>query len=260
MNDVDGLLLDIDGVLAVSWEPLPGAVETLAWLREEGIPFRLVTNTTTLTRADLTDTLRGAGFDVSPEEIITAVVGTAGYLRGHHPGARCFLLSDGNARGDLEGVELVETGEAADVVVVGGACDDFTYANVNNAFRLLMEGAALVGMHRNLYWRTTEGLQLDGGAYIAGLEEAAGVKATICGKPTREYFESALGMLGLPAGRVAMVGDDIENDVLGAQAAGMIGVLVRTGKFLPRELERAPTPPDHVIESFPSLPELLRPA
>jgi HAD superfamily hydrolase (TIGR01458 family) len=259
MRDVDGLLLDIDGVLAISWEPLPGATETVSWLRDEGIPFRLVTNTTTLTRDDLTGTLRGAGFDVSPEEIITAVVSTAGYLRAHHPRARCFLLSDGNALGDLEGVELVEPGEPADVVVVGGASEDFTYANVNNAFRLLMEGAALVGMHRNLYWRTDEGLQLDGGAYIAGLEEAVGVEATICGKPTREYFESALGMLGLPAERVAMVGDDIENDVLGAQAAGMIGVLVRTGKFLPRDLERAPTPPDHVIESFPSLPELLRP-
>jgi HAD superfamily hydrolase (TIGR01458 family) len=259
MRDVDGLLLDIDGVLAISWEPLPGATETVSWLRDEGIPFRLVTNTTTLTRDDLTGTLRGAGFDVSPEEIITAVVSTAGYLGAHHPRARCFLLSDGNARGDLEGVELVEPGEPADVVVVGGASEDFTYANVNNAFRLLMEGAALVGMHRNLYWRTDEGLQLDGGAYIAGLEEAGGVKATICGKPTREYFESALGMLSLPAERVAMVGDDIENDVLGAQAAGMIGVLVRTGKFLPRDIERAPTPPDHVIESFASIPELLRP-
>lgn len=257
MEGVEGILLDIDGVLAVSWQALPGAVDAVVWLRTVRLPFRLITNTTTHTRADLAQTLRDAGFDVEPDEIITAVTATAEHLRSHHAGKRVWLLSDGHARPDLEGVDLVDPRDDAEVVVLGGACDEFTYANLNHAFGLVMDGAALVGMHRNLYWRTAEGLQLDGGAFLAGLEEAARVRATICGKPAPEYFEAALAMLGVGPAGCAMVGDDIVNDVLGAQAVGITGVLVRTGKFQPTDLEHSAGVPDHVVESIADLPALL---
>jgi HAD superfamily hydrolase (TIGR01458 family) len=248
-----GVLLDIDGVLTVSWEALPGAVESIEWLRRERIPFRLITNTTTHTRRDLAATLGVAGIDVTPDEIVTAVVATESYLRAHHPDAGVFVLSDGEAGEDLDGVDLVDL-DAADVVVLGGAGDDFTYATLNRVFRRLVDGAALVGMHRNLYWRTSEGWQLDGGAYIAGLEEATGRAAVICGKPAAAYFEEALRLLDVTADMAVMVGDDLVNDVLGAQAGGMTGVLVRTGKFLPTDLERAEAEPDHVLDSIADLP------
>jgi len=82
----------------------------------------------------------------------------------------------------------------------------------------------------------------------------------ICGKPSAAYFASALAMLGVPAQRTAMVGDDLENDVLGAQAAGLTGVLVRTGKFRPEDLERADGSPDVQLDSIAELPGLLRPS
>lgn len=255
MASLDGVLLDIDGVLVVSWRPVPGAIETIRWLREHTRRFRLVTNTTTHTREALARTLADAGIAVSPDEIVTAVVATAAHLRTAHPGARVFVLSDGDARSDLEGVELVD--DRAEVVVLGGAYEGFDYSTVNRVFRMLMDGAALVAMHRNLYWRTDEGWQLDGGAYVAGLEEATGRRATICGKPSGAYFGSALAEIGVPAGRAAMVGDDVVNDVLGAQAAGLTGVLVRTGKFRAEDLERAPAAPDVVLGSIADLPELL---
>ena len=141
--------------------------------------------------------------------------------------------------------------------MIGGASDDFTYATINHIFRLLMNGAVLVGMHRNMFWRTNDGLELDGGAYIAGLEEAAGVHATICGKPAPTYFHTALELLGVPVSRAAMVGDDVVNDVLAAQAIGMTGILVRTGKFRDVDLERDDGTPDHVIDSFAALPSIL---
>jgi HAD superfamily hydrolase (TIGR01458 family) len=256
--DADGLLLDIDGVLAVSWEPIAGAVDTLSWIRDHDLPFKLITNTTTHTREALAGTLRDAGFAVEPADIVTAVAATAEYLRTHFAGARVFLLSDGDARADLQDVTLVDSDESADVVVIGGACDAFSYAAVNHIFGLLNDGATLIGMHRNMYWRTAEGLQLDGGAYIAALEEATGTTATICGKPAPAYFEAALEMLGVPAMSAAMVGDDVVNDVLGAQAVGMTGVLVRTGKFRPTDLERDDGTPGHVLDSFADLPTLLR--
>ena len=256
MGERRGVLLDIDGVLTVSWEALPGAVETIVWLRREHVPFRLITNTTTHTRRDLATTLGDTGFDVAPDEIVTAVVATASYLGAHHPGARVFVLSDGDAREDLGGVELVDV-EAAEIVVLGGASEDFTYPMMNRIFRRLAEGAALVGMHRNLYWRTSEGWQLDGGAYIAGLEEATGRRAAICGKPSAAFFEEALRLLEVPASLAVMVGDDLVNDVLGAQGAGITGVLVRTGKFLPTDLERAGADPDLVLDSVAELPAWL---
>jgi HAD superfamily hydrolase (TIGR01458 family) len=253
MDGVDGVLLDIDGVLALSWRALPGAVETVNWLRSRRLPFRLLTNTTTHACKDLAGKLGDAGIAVEPREIITAVVGTATYLRTHRAGARVFLLTDGDARDDMDGIQLVE--DDADIVVIGGACDDFSYANLNRVFRMLAGGAELVGMHRNLYWRTVDGLELDGGAYIAGLEEAASVTATICGKPSPTFFQAALDVLDVPANRAAMVGDDVVNDVLGAQALGITGVLVKTGKYSADDARRGD--PNHVIDSVGQLPRLL---
>ncbi len=253
MDGVDGVLLDIDGVLALSWRALPGAVETVNWLRSRRVPFRLLTNTTTHTREDLAGKLRDAGIAVEPSEIITAVVGTATYLRTHRAGARVFLLTDGDARDDMDGIRLVE--DEADIVVIGGACDDFSYANLNRVFRMLAGGAELVGMHRNLYWRTVDGLELDGGAYIVGLEQAASVTATICGKPAPAFFQAALDVLGVPADRAAMVGDDVVNDVLGAQAVGITGVLVKTGKYSADDARRGD--PHRVIDSVGEIPKLF---
>lgn len=254
---IEALLLDIDGVLSVSWVPIPGAIDALARLRGAGVPFRLITNTTTKTRHDLAVTLRDAGFDVADEEVVTAVVATAAHLRSRHPGAKAFVLSDGDATADLDGVELVTDAAAADVIVLGGASEGFTYDTMNRIFRRLMEGAELIGMHRNLFWKTADGWELDAGAYLAGLEQAAGVLATICGKPEPASFRAALEALGVRPDRAAMVGDDVLNDVMGAQALGITGVLVRTGKYREGDERSAGVPPDVVIGSIADVPELV---
>jgi HAD superfamily hydrolase (TIGR01458 family) len=253
---IEALLLDIDGVLTVSWEPLPGATKALRRLRQQGIPIRLITNTTTKTRSDLGATLRDVGFEVADDEIVTAVVATASHLRRSDPGAKVFVLSDGDATADLDGVHLVDVDEA-EVIVLGGASDDFTYGTMNRIFRRLMDGARLVGMHRNLFWKTAEGWELDGGAYIAGLEEAAEIEATICGKPEEAYFSAALDALGVGADRTAMVGDDILNDVVGAKAVGLSGVLVQTGKYRSGDEAKHGVEPDHVVASIADVPDLV---
>ena len=254
---IDGLLLDIDGVLTVSWEALPGSVQAIERLRATAVPFRLITNTTTHTRRELAKILQAAGFQVQPDEIITAVVATAQYLKVTYPGARVFVLSDGAPGADMEGVNLVDEPAAADVVVLGAACPAFAYDTINRVFRALMAGVPLVAMHRNVYWQTAGGLELDGGAYVAGLEAASGATATVCGKPAATYFSAALEMLGLPAGRVAMVGDDITNDVIGAQTAGLTGILVRTGKFRESDLLAGRGEPDHVVDRLADVPDLI---
>lgn len=255
MARVDGLLLDIDGVLTVSWEPIEGSIAAIERFRRDGVPFRLITNTTTHTRRDLSRTLGGAGFDIRPDEIVTAVTATAAYLRDHHPGAPVFVLTDGDPGEDLDGVTRVEQPEDADVFVIGGASSAFAYDIVNGMFRRIMEGATLIGMHRNLSWRTERGWELDGGAYVAGLEEAAGVRAAICGKPAPAFFEAGLRLLGVPAARAAMVGDDVLSDVMGAKAVGCSGVLVRTGKY--REGDERRGAPDVVLDRLGDVPDWI---
>jgi HAD superfamily hydrolase (TIGR01458 family) len=256
---VSGVLIDIDGVLTVSWQPLPGAVAAMTRLRAAGLPLALVTNTTSRPRASIAAALAGAGFPVTAADILTAPAIAAAYLREHCPGARCLLLNSGQIGEDLAGVTLVSLDDTGpvEVVLAGGAGEEFSYRALNRAFGHLQAGAALVAMHRGLYWRTSEGLQLDSGAFVAGLEQAAGIEAEVVGKPAAAFFDAALAHLGAGAADTVMVGDDIETDVLAAQRHGLTGVLVKTGKYLPSTHHAATGAPDHVLDSFAGLPALL---
>jgi HAD superfamily hydrolase (TIGR01458 family) len=259
MRRIHAVLIDIDGVLTVSWKPLPGAVAALRRLRADGYPLGLVTNTTSRTRAWIAGTLAGAGFPVTAGDILTAPVIAAAYMREHHPDARCLLLNSGDIGADLAGLDLVAPGDLSpvDVVLTGGAGPEFSYQALNQAFSQLQRGARLVAMHRGLYWRTSGGLQLDAGAFLAGLELAAATDAEVVGKPAAAFFAAALAHLGADAAHTLMTGDDIETDVLAAQRHGLTGVLVKTGKYLSRTHQHASGTPNHVLDSFADLPALL---
>ena len=256
---VSAVLIDIDGVLTVSWRPLPGAVAALRWLRAAGLPLALVTNTTSRPRASIAAVLAEAGFPVSAADILTAPAVAAAYLKDNYRGARCLLLNSGQISDDLAGLTIAGADDLApvDVVLVGGAGPEFSYEALNRAFGHLQAGAGLVAMHRGMYWRTSDGLQLDSGAFVAGLEQAAGVDAEVVGKPAAAFFATALAHLGAGAADTLMIGDDIETDVLAAQRQGLTGVLVKTGKYLPSAHRDASGTPDHVLGSFADLPALL---
>jgi len=254
---VGGVLLDIDGVLTVSWEALPGAVETIAWLRQQDIDFRLVTNTSSKSRRQIAHLLDEAGMPIDVGHILTAVTGAARYLGEHHPGARCLVVNEGDGAEDLDGVERAAAGEA-EVVLLGAAGPSTGYTELDDVFKRAVDGVAVVALHRNTRYQTAQGPALDMGAFIVGLEAAAGVEIPIVGKPSPAFYHAALAELGVEAGDAVMVGDDIGSDVLGAQAAGLTGALVRTGKFRPSDLEGGGDQPDHVIDGIGQLPDLLQ--
>ena len=259
LAEVEGVLLDVDGVVVTSWEPIPGAPEAVARLR--GVrPVRFVTNTTSRSAAAIVELLRRAGVQLDDDELVTAGVATADLLRREHPGARCLVLNDG-PDDDLVGITVLgpsdPDAERADVVVVGSGGPGFSWEAVNTAVRALQAGASLVAMHGSMTWTTRDGTCVDGGAYVRLLEAAAGVRATVVGKPAPALFLTACASLGLDPRRVAMVGDDAHGDVQAAQALGMVGVLVRTGKFRPAVLEGLDPAPDLVLDSVADLPGLL---
>lgn len=252
----NAVMLDIDGVLVVSWEPLPGAIAVVEWLHDQRIPLRLVTNTSSRTRRQIVERLSAVGFGVDLDEVITAVSGAARYLTEHHPGARCLVVNEGSLEEDLIGVETTGV-ESAEVVLLGGAGPSVGYAELDAVFKLALDGVPILALHRNTKFQTADGPALDMGAFVVALEAAAGIHIEVVGKPAAAFFEAALAHLGAVAGDTIMVGDDLVSDVLGAQAVGMTGVLVRTGKFRPSDLEAPPGRPDHVIDDISGFPRLF---
>jgi len=251
------ILLDLDGVLHVSGEPIPGAPEAVAELRARGHRLRFVTNNTTRSRATLAAELRERGVELDDSELQTTAAAAARALAGK----RVFALMMAALVEDLEGIELV--GEGAEAVLLGGADETeetgrvFTYMNLARAFAELELGAELYCLHKNRWWQTSRGPLLDSGAFVAGLEYAADVEATVLGKPSPAYFEAALAALDAEPGLTWMVGDDLDTDIGGAQRFGLKTVLVRTGKFRPDALERSTVVPDAVISSIAFLPDWL---
>jgi HAD superfamily hydrolase (TIGR01458 family) len=255
MASFRGVLLDIDGVLHVSMQAVAGATETLLWLEQRGYQICFVTNTTTSSRATLVQNLRGIGLLLDEKRVVTAPVATANYIRQHYPDKRCWLLTKGDTARDFAGIHLVEA--HADIIVIGGAEELLTYENMNHAFRMLMDGAILLATHTNLYWRTSEGLQLDSGPFVHALELATGQRATVLGKPNLAFFEQALLTISVQPQEAIMVGDDIENDIGGAQQAGLLGALVCTGKHNAQSPLLAHIHPDVILPSIADLPGWL---
>jgi HAD superfamily hydrolase (TIGR01458 family) len=254
------ILLDIDGVFHVSGSPISGAAEAVATLRERGHRLRFVTNSTVRARRAIASELKRFGVAMDEDELQTTAAAAVHALRGR----RVLALTMPSVVEDLEGLDLV--GEDADAVLVGGADEGdetgrvFSFMNLARAFAELQTGADLYCLHKNRWWQTSRGPLLDSGAFVAGLEYAAGVEAVVIGKPSPTYFEAALEALDAEPKLTWMVGDDIEADIAGAQKFGLRTALVRTGKFRPDDLERSGITPDIVVNSLAELPDWLEKA
>jgi HAD superfamily hydrolase (TIGR01458 family) len=251
------LLLDIDGVLHVGDEPIPRAIETIAQLRDLSSGLRLLTNTTSRSRAEITARLVRAGFDVEDREILTPAAMATRHCAASDFKAVRMVVSD-SLREDLEGIPEAPAGEPADAILLGDVGDAFDAVLLNELFALMQTGAELVALQHNRFWQHEDGLRLDVGAYAAALEYATQRKATVVGKPSPKFFESALADLGALPGDALMVGDDAEADVNGAQAIGIAGVLVRTGKYRQGVVAERGFGPAATIDSIADLPDLLK--
>jgi HAD superfamily hydrolase (TIGR01458 family) len=256
-------LLDLDGTLYTQAGAIPGAPELVRGLRARGVPFRLVTNTTSRPRRLLVERLHSYGFEVEASDIQTPVLTAVRLLaEGGHRRLAPFLPA--GSLEDLTGFELAGGvapqavgGSPPSAVLIGDLGERWTYGLLQEAFGLVMGGAELWALSRDRFWQRADGLALDAGPFVAGLEYATARSATVAGKPSAEFFRAAVASLGLPAGvstqEVVMVGDDLWSDVEGAQRAGYRGWLVRTGKFREDQLRSSGVRPDRVLDSVADL-------
>jgi HAD superfamily hydrolase (TIGR01458 family) len=256
VNDVRGVLLDVDGVLHDGRAPIAGAREAVAELRERTDGLAFLTNTTTRSRGGILGQLRDFGFDVADEELVTpaGIAVAACHDRGLQ---RVALLVSDALREDLGDLEDVALDARPQAVLLADTGHGFDVPTLNGAFRALMDGAQLIALGHNRYYARPEGLIMDVGAWSAALEYAADTEALVVGKPSEAFFAAALDAIGVPAEQALMVGDDVEADVGGALEAGMRGVLVRTGKYRPELVESSGWRPTATVDSIADVPELL---
>jgi phospholysine phosphohistidine inorganic pyrophosphate phosphatase len=250
------VLLDLDGVVYVGDEPVPGAAATIDWLADEGVPHCFLTNTTSRPRQAIVAKLTGLGISAGTDQILTPAVAAVAWLRHHDIARPAMFVPDATV------AEFAELGPLPDgvdhgagAVVIGDLGEGWDFSTLNRALRLLMSDPAvpLVALGMTRYWRAEDGLRLDAGAFVRALEYAAGRTAVVVGKPDPTFYGTAVDALRVPADQVVMVGDDIHTDIEGAQRAGLTGVLVRTGKFSASDLSGGVCP-DAVLDSLADLP------
>jgi HAD superfamily hydrolase (TIGR01458 family) len=253
LEGLRALLIDLDGVLYVEDETIPGARDAVERMRAAGLALRFVTNTTSRSRSRTLDKLRRLGFEVDDEELVTPAALAVAHCseRGRR---RVALLMNDEVKRDFEALEESDDAEA---VIVGDLGDAFGYGVLNRAFRQVMAGAELIALQKNRYWLRADGLSLDVGPFVAALEYASGRDAYVVGKPARGFFDEILRGLRVDAADAAMVGDDIESDIGGALGAGLAGILVRTGKYREDAVRASGVEPTVTVASIAEVPQLL---
>ena len=248
---VRAFLLDLDGVIVLAGAIIPGAADAVAELERRRMPYRIVTNTSAVSRATLSRWSGKLGAPIPPERFESALSASAAWTARTFPNQPLYVLASDDAKTEFAGQRLMTHEEAgakgatAAAVVIGDSPEEATFDNLNRAFRLIRGGATLVGMHRNPWWLTPEGPTLDSGSFVVGLEFAAEIRARVIGKPSAAFYAQAVRDLRKQAGRdlargdIAMVGDDVRTDVRAAQRSGLRGILVLSGKHTQGDVDVA---------------------
>lgn len=257
------LLIDLDGVIYEGERAVDGAVETVRWIRDEGIPCLFLTNTTSRPRSALVEKLAGLGVEADEDDILTPPVAAAAWLEERGVDTVAAFVPEATAAEFSAFRRLDDDDEGpAGAVIVGDLGEGWSFARLNRAFRLLMAEPRphLVALGMTRYWKAEDGLRLDTAPFVVALAHASGADPVVLGKPAVPFFETALAKLGSAAGETGetmMVGDDLRADVGGAQEAGIGGVLVRTGKYRGEE-SADDVRPTAVLDSIAELPDWWR--
>ncbi|XP_074088327.1 phospholysine phosphohistidine inorganic pyrophosphate phosphatase isoform X2 [Macrotis lagotis] len=228
---VRGLLLDVSGVLYDGGEgggaPIPGSVEAVARIKQSGLKLRFCTNESQKSRDKFVGLLQRLGFDILVNEVTSPAPAACRILKER--GLRPYLLVHDDLRSEFDGMDTSNP----NCIIIADAAEGFSYQNLNKAFQVLinLENPVLISLGKGRYYKESDGLMLDVGPYMKALEYACDVQAEVVGKPAPEFFQAALKEMGLEAHETIMIGDDIVNDVGGAQRCGMRAMQVRTGKF-----------------------------
>ncbi len=241
LDRYDHVLLDLDGCVRVGEAATPRADEAVAALRAAGRGIAFITNDPALAPEEVVRQLWGLGVRASPAEVVTVGGAIQHVLATTQRWRTAFVIGGSALHRHVEaaGVRVLnhtDLATRADVVVVA-AHGDFDYAELRTATQAVGHGAELLAAGRDAAFPAPDGLWPGTGAVLAAVETASGATATSVGKPEPQLFLTALDRLG--GGSALMVGDRLDADVAGAQAAGLDAAVVLTGVTDRAEAERA---------------------
>jgi len=251
------ILFDLDGVFYQSNQAIEGGAEVSSWVKKNDIAHLFITNTSSRPRSSLVAKLANFGIQTDESHILTPPVATANWLRAQPPEKKIALFIPEATQVEFSDFSLWhEDTDSVAAVIIGDLGEQWTFQVLNQAFRLLMQRPPplFIALGMTRYWQASDGLRLDVAPFIVALEHATGKQAQVMGKPARAFYQSAIDILGSQPEKTIMVGDDIQSDIAGAQDAGMQGVLVKTGKYRPEDLQQG-IRPNAVLESIRNLPD-----
>jgi 4-nitrophenyl phosphatase len=253
-SDIDGVILDMDGVLWRGDIPLPGLAEFFEFMRSRGLPFMLATNNSRRSPQEYVGKLQKWGVPkIDSAQVVTSGTATVDYLEQHFPPNSSTFVIGGDGLRDIlakSGFSLAEND--AEIVVVG---IDFnlTYEKLRIATLLIRGGAAFIGTNPDVTFPTPDGLAPGAGSILALLEAATDANPTVIGKPERAMFETALQRMGAMANRTLMIGDRLGTDIMGGNNAGLKTALVMTGVTTPDILAESLTKPTAIFDDLVDL-------
>ncbi|KAM5142176.1 phospholysine phosphohistidine inorganic pyrophosphate phosphatase [Mantella aurantiaca] len=255
---VRAVLLDVSGVLYDSGGPeggtaILGSVQAVCRIRQAGLKLRFCTNESQATRSQFVQKLQRFGFSISEEEVTAP--GPAAKRLMQERGLRPHLLVHDDLLPEFDSIDKSDPS----CVVIGDAAENFSYQKVNGAFNVLisLEKPVLISLGKGRYYKETDGLKLDVGAYMKALEYAGDVTAEVVGKPSKNFFMSALDEMGVKPEEAIMIGDDVVNDIGGAQSCGIRAVLVRTGKYRPSDETHPQVTADGYVDNLAQAVDFL---
>jgi len=243
-----GLLIDMDGVVYGGDLMIPGADEFVARLLEQNIPFSFMTNNSQRTRLEAVRKLRKLGIEVTEKHIYTSAMATGKFLAGQVPNGTAYVLGEGGLLTSLHenGITLVDTDP--DFVVLGEG-RNFTLEMVQRAVDMILAGAKFIATNRDPSPKKKGWNNLGIAATAAMIEEAAGVKAFVVGKPGPVMMRSARKALGLETAETTVIGDTMDTDIQGGVQMGYKTILVLSGITKKEELQKYAFKPDMVVNS-----------
>ena len=248
-----GFICDMDGVIYLGNQLLPGVAEFVNWLNENDKRFLFLTNSSERSPKELQQKLQRMGLDIDEEHFYTSALATAAFLKKQAPGCTAFVIGAPGLLNALYDVGVTMNDVDPDYVIVGETAS-YNYEVITKAVRLVLNGARLIATNSDLTGPTEFGIAPACRSLVAPIELATGKKAYFMGKPNPLMMRTGLQLLGVHSEEAAMVGDRMDTDVIAGMESGLATVLVLSGCTSRTDVNDYPYRPTYILNGVGDIP------
>lgn len=248
-----GFICDMDGVIYLGNQLLPGVAEFVNWLNENDKRFLFLTNSSERSPKELRQKLQRMGLDIGEEHFYTSALATAAFLKKQAPGCTAFVIGAPGLLNALYDIGVTMNDVDPDYVIVGETAS-YNYEVITKAVRLVLNGTRLIATNSDLTGPTEFGIAPACRSLVAPIELATGKKAYFMGKPNPLMMRTGLQLLGVHSEEAAMVGDRMDTDVIAGMESGLATVLVLSGCTSRTDVNDYPYRPTYILNGVGDIP------